>query len=379
MKKTYQIALFTGSLVGWTIGNGLLPVLPVYAAELDISPTQTGIYLAFGYVALIIGIIVAGFVSDRWQKRQRLLLVVGFAGVPAIWLMGLVTQYWTLVLVTCVVWFLGGMGIALFSILAGLLANPEERGAIFSLLALTSALGALVGGATIGPIADRWGFATMFAALAAFALLSPMATSLLPEKRISLSPEQEKADTSRLPAAFVILMLAVFIGSNARFIGQLVTSLVMNEQMFSTAAISGVTAVGGAGAIPLIGMMGWLSDRYSRKHLLATCYATGIIGFVILAGSVQLWHYWLSAVFLAVLGYGAAGVGSALVSDIVPAVAIGRALALFRGLTLAGGIVGFAATGYILQQLGAGAIFAIGTLFSLLAGLILFAVHPPQA
>ncbi len=375
MKKSYLIALFIGSLVGWTIGNGLLPVLPVYTAERNVSQAQTGVYLALAYIALMIGTVVAGYISDRWLLRQRLLLIVGIAIVPAVWLMGVPTQYWPLLIITCIVWFLGGMALALISILAGLLATPEERGTVFGMLALTSALGSLLGGATIGPVADRWGFDTLFIALAIFSLLLAIATMFLPEIGAPPSHEEEKSD-GKLPAAFVILMIAVVFGSCARFIGQLATSLIMNEQQFSTSAISGTAAVGGAATIPLILMLGWLADRYSRKLLLAICYTAGIVGFIVLSGSVTLWQYWLSAVFFAILSNGAMGVGAALVSDIVPTVAIGRGLAMFNGLTLAGGIVGFAVTGFILEQFGAGVIFGLGILFSLLAGLILIVVRP---
>ncbi len=381
MKKSYLAALFVGNLVGWTIGNGLLPVLPVYAAERNINPTQTGIYLALGYIALMIGTVVAGYISDRWLLRQRLLLGVGLALVPSLWLMGPATQYWTILLITCLVWFFGGMSLALLSILAGLLADPAKRGSIFGILALTSALGALLGGVTIGPIADRWGFGTLFIALALFTLLLPGVTLILPEVSTLSSKketQEEERGSGKLPQAFVILMVAVVFGSCARFIGQLATSLLMHDQSFNTSAISGTAAVGGAVTIPFVLALGWLADRYSRKLLLATCYVAGIIGFVILAGSATLWQYWLSAIFLAILGYGTIGVGSALVSDIVPKAALGRGLAMFNGLTLAGGIVGFAATGFILQTFGATAVFGLGVLLSLSAGLILTRVRLPK-
>lgn len=376
--RLYFAALFTSSLVGWTIGNGLLPILPVYAAELNISATQTGIYLALAFIALLLGTVAAGIISDRRQRQQRLLFVVGIASVPAVYLMGLATQYWTLVLITCVVWFLGGMGIALVSILASLLATSATRGAAFGVVALTSALGALLGGATIGPIADRWGFPTMFAALAAFTLLLPLASLFLPKEYASQFPGREKTNPGRLPKAFTILMIAIFLGSYVRFSGQFVTSLIMNERLFSATAVSGTAAVGSAGAIPVIILLGWLADRYNRKLLLAICYAAGLVGFAVLAFSLQLWQYWLAAVFLAVLGYGPIAIGAALVSDIVPPAVIGLSLALFNGLLLAGGIIGFAATGFVLQQFGAAAVYALGILFSLLAGLILSAVPSPQ-
>ena len=57
---------------------------------------------------------------------------------------------------------------------------------------------------------------------------------------------------------------------------------------------------------------------------------------------------------------------------------LGRSLALFNGIKLSRGIIGFAVTGYILQHFGTAVIFFIGATFSLLAGLILIVLRSPE-
>ncbi len=48
-------ALFICSLVPWVVGNGLLPLLPVYAVKLGADSTVAGLYLAFSYLAIALG------------------------------------------------------------------------------------------------------------------------------------------------------------------------------------------------------------------------------------------------------------------------------------------------------------------------------------
>src|SRR5512139_3000663 len=175
MSKKQLSALFICSLIPWTLGNGLLPLLPVYASELGASPALAGYYLAFSYLALALGTLAAGWLSDRFQKRKRWLIFTGLVNLPLIWLMGQASNVWQLAALTAVVWLLGGLALALTMILAGLFAGPEERGSIFGILALTNGLGAVLGGLGFGTIADRWGYPALFAVLAGVAAILPFA------------------------------------------------------------------------------------------------------------------------------------------------------------------------------------------------------------
>jgi len=158
MSKKQILALFVCSLVPWTVGNGLVPLLPVYATQLGADPAAAGYYLAFSYFALAVGAVSAGWLSDRLQRRKMPLIVAGLAGIPIAWLIGRVGGIWGLSVLTAMLWFCGGLGLALIGILTGLSAGEDERGKIFGILSLTGGMGALIGGLATGFIVDRWGF-----------------------------------------------------------------------------------------------------------------------------------------------------------------------------------------------------------------------------
>ena len=108
MNKKQMIALFVVSFVPWTVGNGLVPLLPVYAIELGADPAVAGYYLAFSYFALAVGTIAAGWISDRFQHRKLPLIVAGVLGIPVAWLIGRVDNIWGLSVLTALLWFFGG-------------------------------------------------------------------------------------------------------------------------------------------------------------------------------------------------------------------------------------------------------------------------------
>jgi len=90
--------------------------------------------------------------------------------------MGIATNIWQLTILTGITSFLGGIGVALVNIFVGLFAEKAKRGKIFGIIAMTSSLGALIGGATTGFLVDRWGFSFMFLAVSIFCMLWPLAT-----------------------------------------------------------------------------------------------------------------------------------------------------------------------------------------------------------
>ncbi len=168
MKRRQMVALFLCALVGWTLGNGLFPVLPVMAARLGAPPDVTGFYLGLTYLAVAVGTVAAGWVSDTLQRRKLFLVLSGVLSMPILWLMGQVTTLWQLAVLNVLAWFFGGMGLALVSILAGRSASPGERGKVFGTLSFASGLGALVGGPTVGWVVVAGGYPTMFRVLALY-------------------------------------------------------------------------------------------------------------------------------------------------------------------------------------------------------------------
>ena len=126
----------------------------------------------------------------------------------------------------------------------------------------------------------------------------------------------------------------------------------MNNLNFSAAAIASTGAVGGAIALPLPVLLGWLSDRIGRKPLMMLCYLAGLLSMLILSISTSLWHFWVSASLITLLFDVSRGLGSAFVTDLVPEAFLGKGIAIFNVMPWIGGILGFASTGYAIQTFG---------------------------
>jgi MFS family permease len=378
MNSRQLIALFVCLLVPWTMGNGLVPLLPVYATGLGASPTVVGYYLSFAYLILALGTFFAGWLSDKVQRRKSLLILFGVPLAPTIWLLGSVANVWQLTIITSIAWFLGGIAIALINILAGLSAEKSQRGKTFGILSVSSGLGALIGGLVTGPVADRWGFPAMFTLLAGFSLLLPLAALFLKDKSIGLSSSVQVAATSResiFEMAFLLLLVASTAGGIGVFSGRLGTSLAMKDLQFSSAAISSTGAVGGLVTLPLAPLVGWLSDRLGRVRLLSACYFAGSIGLILLAASASLWHFWIVASLVSILAYVSTGVGSALVTDLVSPSNLGRGMSLFTATIWVGGIGGFAGTGLAVQRFGIPSTFVVAALLPVFAIILVLFVR----
>jgi len=377
MGKKQLLALFVCSLVPWTVGNGLLPLLPVYAIQLGADPAVAGYYLAFSYFALAVGAIAAGWLSDKFNRRKVPLIVAGLLGIPLAWMMGRVGNIWSLSLLTAVLWASGGLGLALVGILAGLSAGENERGKIFGILSITSSLGALIGGLSTGYIVDRWDFQSLFSTVAVFLILSPLAGLFLEEKE--MKPVQGKDGLTKkkmnLGKDYHLLFSASLVASITGFAILLGRSLLMNEMEFGALAISGTGAVGGIVAMPIPFLMGWLSDRTGRKIYLYLGYLACAASISVLAISTSLWNFFVVLILQSLFIGINMTVGNALVTDLLPQESLGRGLSLFAATSWIGGVLGFSGAGYALQSFGMIPTIVIGIGLALIAIVLLIPIR----
>jgi MFS family permease len=372
MSRRQYIALFLTSLILYTTANGLLPLLPIYARKLEDNPALIGNMLALAYVALAAGTLGAGWWSDLLQRRKVLLVAAGVLAITSVWLMGQVDRIWPLIAMVVVLWFLIGIGLSMISLLAGMYAGAQERGRVFGILTLTISLGSLLGGATMGKIADRWGYPTLFTALALFQVLWPLA-GLLVEDRVAVRSRGTSGEgtRTRFAQAFSLLLAANLLVMVAYFSGVLGRSLAMSQMGFDSDAVATTVAISGLVTLPLPPLLGWLSDRVDRKYLIILGYLIGSAGLVTLALSSMEWHFQLAFSLLSLLTI-SYGIGSAFATDLLPPESLSVGLPLFSATAWGGGIVGFFAAGYTIKNLPLVYTFYAGAALPLVGILLLF-------
>jgi MFS family permease len=382
MSKRQLFLLFISSLIPWTVGNGILPLLPVYASSLGASSSVAGIYLAISYVAITLGALGASWVSDHFHSRRIPLIVVGALAVPLIWLMGQVHNLWQLTAVTASLWFLGGMGFALTSILAGLFAGEDERGKVFGILSLTGPLGLLIGGLASGPIVDRWGYPTMFLAFAIYGLIWPLVALGMQDMTINRSAQAKQTGQSSSTALgwiFWLFFLACLLASIGSFVSNIGRSLVMDNLGFSASAISSTGAIGGLIALPLGLLAGLLSDKIGRKGLLGFGFLSLAVGLGLFIVANSLWHFWLAIALVSTQNAVNGAVGSALVADLISKNLLDRALAFFSSTAWLGGVIGFALAGLAIEGFGFTPTFLVAALLPLISILMLIPIRVPKS
>jgi MFS family permease len=356
---------------------GLFPLLPLYATEFGATPATVGYYFALMYVANTAGSLLTGRLA-QWLGRRGAFVVVGVLGLPALFLMGRVTAFWQLVLLTAVAWFSGGMNIALANVLTGLHADNRRRGASFSLMFLTMPLGSLFGGAIVGHLVEWYGFTTMFNILTVVWLAVPLIGLLaLEEPAVATAPrkvaKRSGGPQPSLGRRFALLMGITFFSSLAIQADRLGAPLSMQALNFSAAEISTATAVAGLATVPVALLLGTLSDRLGRERFLTLSYLLAAVAAATLAGATQLWQFWLAVTLMTVSLSTSGALASALATDALPASALTRGLPRIKAMNSIAGIVSFASAGLALQTLGPVSLFVVAALF---AGIAALGVHP---
>jgi MFS family permease len=376
MAKKQLLILYVCYLIPYIVGNAFLPFLPIYAQELGASHSITGYYLAIAFGALAIGTISSGWISERFQRR-KIFIILGFiASFIGSILMGLSDNIPLLTLSTAGLWFCGGITTGMILILTGILAPVDQRGRTFGFLTTAMPLGAVVGGAYAGQVIELWDYSGLFIT-SSFLYLIPLVFLLgLEDPRIETdkASKKKKRSPSRIGSIFWIVFVGTILVYSASFASNMTLPLIMLDLNFDAVAIASPGIVSGIFTLPLPFLVGWLSDRIGRKWLLIVTFLATGVGLIIQIYAGLLWHFWLSRVFMGLLGSGFA-LGSALLTDVSKPEEIDTALSRFASTPWIGGVLGYTLTGVALEQLGMINVLWIASIISGVAGLLIVRIQ----
>jgi MFS transporter, DHA1 family, multidrug resistance protein len=371
--------LVTSSLSILFVGMGILPILPLYAAELGASPGVTGLFLGFIYIAFTAGTLLPGPLASRFGLRN-IFILAGILSLPAVFLLGQINEFWQLIVLASILWFAGGIGNSLISVYTGLYAGKDERGRWFSMIALTAPLGVLSGGLIVGRLVDGQGYSFMFTILALVWAIWPVTAYLkIDDHHIKVKKSEEQGASRQLSLRekmpLLLLLLAILFSMLTINAGRLGFPLVMKLLEYTPGSVSTAMAFGGLVTLPFAYSLGRLSDRFGRKNILILGYMFAAGGVLLLIAANHTWHFWTAAALLLIAMTVNGSVASAFATDLLSPEVLVRVLPIFMAVGSAAGILGFAAGGYLIETLGFTVLFFGAAVFSIAAASLLIPLH----
>lgn len=363
---------FLSTLAVWIYGNGVLPLLPLYAIERGASETTSGLFLAFAFLCLALGTFTTGLLPRDFRNRKWLIVTSGLLMVGLTSLTSHITTVLQFAGATGLTWFLGGVVFSQAATLTGLAADSADRGMAFGIIGTTNGLGSLIGGIGLGYVADHFGFAGVFESSAAVCILIVGGGLLSVESPVVLpaaSGGGERNQKTTIVTVLVFLFAAQMLLAFTNATGNLGRSLAMNSRGFSKFTIDMTASIQGLVALCLPLLLGWLSDKIGRRWIMITTYLLVSASLVVLAFSRTAWHFYFFAGLYAFLTI-PPSVGPAYVMDIVPRDRAARSVSLFQAAFWVGSIAGMSASGIAFEKLGTFRPILLSSLFPI-AGIVL--------
>jgi MFS family permease len=366
--------LLFASLLNWTTGNGLFPLLPLYALERGATIEAAGLILAAGFVGLAVGSMAAAGLARIIGSRKWTFVVAAMLQTLAYALLGRATEVWQLAALLALAWLGGGVASTIVQVIAGLAVSPGRRGRAFGVVALAPPIGAMIGATLLGALAASSGYSLAFYIGGSLVLCAAILMAVgMPSDDSHPSTEQVAVQNVRsLPQRSgeeFALLVGAFLASIALSFGRLTTPVLMRALSFDPQAVAATAAVGGLVTVPFVLLIGDLSDRLGRRPVLVATYSLIAIASSLLAFADQLWQFYLTAALLS-LGFAASGsVTAALVGDLLHPAALSHALGRLSAITWLAAVIAFAGGGVLLGYVAAPTLCLVAALLTMAASL----------
>lgn len=356
MRLRQQTIFFVTNFILFFTGNGLYPLLPLFAGEFGASPAVIGIFLASLSATNAVGALLAGRLLSRFAPRT-LYVGVSASGVVGLLILTQAGSLWLAAVATALLWFVGGFVMALGNVLTGLAVAPQERGRAFSLLYLASPIAAIFGGGALGAIVGGLGYTPGFLLLAVMWAAIPvlgmnLAGGPLPQSALPVAQTDDERPAA-LGGSFILLLVSALAVAAAIQARNVAAFLQMQQAGFSPGAISSTTVAAGVVTIPVAVYAGSLSDRIGRRALMMGTTALVALTLVPLALANELWHFASGLALLLAATAVLRPATTAIATDLLPPAALQRGIPLIEAALMGIGIPATAIAGFVLEGFGA--------------------------
>jgi MFS family permease len=358
------------------LGFGIiLPILPIFAADLNASGLMLGLIFSAMSITKLFFNPIFGWLSDK--KGRKIFITSG------LFLYTFVALSYTIVgtpvhmiIVRLAAGVTSAMVIPIVTAYLGSLSKHGEESYNMAMLNLSVGLGIALGPVIGGMLADKFNTQATFYGQAILLFVSFLITLILfPNKQV----EQKTAQKPNLPLrklfssnvmigiAISICMNAIMISSLFVFIPLLCKSLKLSNTQIGI-LLATVMIVSGLLQLPF----GKIAGKHDKVNLIVT---GGLIG-AIMVGILPICHSFPALlVFSMIVAIGLAMSGPALSGLLIEngrAMGLGASIGAISSFQESGMIIGPILSGLIMDQIDLNSVFYILAVFSTLATIIFF-------
>lgn len=247
----------------------------------SISPAQfTHLVAAYGFSAAVSGL-AGGFFLDRFDRKRSLLALYSGFGLATL-ACGLAPTHHTLLAARIAAGAFGGVTGSMVTAMVGDVIPPARRGRAMSIVMTAFPVASVLGVPTGLVLAGKFGWHAPFFLLAGCAAIILLLASLvLPHLLTAVKNHQPirqmKAIVSHGVHLRAFAVGAVLVMSGGLVIPFLAPSFVANVGLNESSQLPFAYAAGGIATAFSTPLIGWLSDRMDRLHLLAIMSTCAVI------------------------------------------------------------------------------------------------------
>jgi len=323
-----------------TLGQGLLvPILPLFAVDFDISYGLIGLVLAGEGIGTLIADVPTGMIQRRFGNKQVMMMGILVKALSIV-LLFFAPSVW----IVLVLRLISGFGRSMYTVSAHVYVTNQvglsQRGKAISMFGGTHRLGGFIGPAIGGIVAGMFGLRAVFllvGLVTAVGLLLVIAFTLS-GKREKREGRKSKDGELHIRSVLVSNYRILASAGTAQIFGQMIRAgrtiiipLFAAEVLgLAVDQIGLIVSISVAVDFSLFIVAGWLMDRVGRKFAIVPCFGIQAIGMALVPFAASYSALLLAAVLIGIGNGLGSGTMMTLGSDLSPSRTRGEFLGVWR-------------------------------------------------
>ena len=391
MRKNFNI-MIVSTIVMQITSSTIYMVLPLFFASVGLSNADNGILISIGTFAGIISGLIAGALSNRYG-RKNILILSGFIYSSTYFMLVFMGHDFTSLMISR---FIAGIGFYMMPVMVTTMAADifpmRERGRAMALYGVSSGIGALIGPLITPFLVFGNDYTWYFLFSAVSILLSSIAMIFLVKETL---PEEIKLKTMSsmgkridvrgflisvkgLGVVVAIFLVAVLLYRTGYTMIDPFLSLYLIEVLhLDLGSVSYIFAIRAICTIIFSQASGWLTDKYGRK----TMFIIGLVMTVMTTFSYTITTSFFQMLFLRAFDAAATAITltaiRTLIADLLSPEMRAFGMGLHSAITQQSSTVGSIFSGFVIDAFGFNATFYLATTLCFLA-LVIVQIWIPE-